>query len=350
MGVYLTIAIHNLIQAKRRTALLSMALAMVTMLLVVLLALSQGLTDTLIRSSTMLMTGHVNVGGFYKAKPTDSAPLITHTQDVRAVVEEVTPDLAYVIDRHRGWAKLVSERRSIQVGVHGVDISEEKVLLEEMELAEERDYLPGGRHEVLGSLEDLAQPNSAIIFAAQASRLEVNVGDVLTVVAETLSGAHNTGEVKVVGVAKDVGFLSNWSLFTTKDFVRSLYRLNEDTSGAVFVYLEDIDHAEAAMAILSDALEAKGYPVMEHQPLPFFRKFETVAGEDWTGQRLDLSTWLDEVGQMKWTLDALGVGVLRADWDFSCHHCGGYYKHHVDGRTGAYKRDRYAASHWYGTS
>ena len=34
-------------------------------------------------------------------------------------------------------------------------------------------------------------------------------------------------------------------------------------------------------------------------------KFETVNREDWTGQKLDVTTWEDEISFMTWTLTAL---------------------------------------------
>ena len=59
MGIYLVIALRNLLQAKRRTFFLGGALTMVAALLVLLLALAQGLTDNMIHYSTTLASGHV---------------------------------------------------------------------------------------------------------------------------------------------------------------------------------------------------------------------------------------------------------------------------------------------------
>ena len=63
------------------------ALAAVTMLLVMLLALSAGLRDTLIRNATTLSAGHINVAGFFKAKTRDSAPIVTGLSELRRIVE-----------------------------------------------------------------------------------------------------------------------------------------------------------------------------------------------------------------------------------------------------------------------
>ena len=50
------------------------------------------------------------------------------------------------------------------------------------------------------------------------------------------------------------------------------------------LYLDDIDNAELVMADLNEHLVTKSYPVMEHDPRPFFAKFEVTAGQDWQAE------------------------------------------------------------------
>ena len=289
---YLRIAIRNLWQAKRRSGLLIVALAMVTMLLVLLLSLSRGLTDTLIRAATTLVSGHINVSGFYKDTPEDAAPLVTGVGELRRIVEESTPGLAYALDRHRGWAKMVSDTDAIQTGLVGVDLGEERQFHDVIEILD-------------GDATRIAEAGQALIFKAQADRLEVRVGDPLTLVMETMRGHRNSADVVVAAIAKDIGFMSNWNAFMSKETILDLYQLKPDTAGAVQVFLDDIEDAPEVMAQLRDVFESKGYRLMEHDPKPFYMKFETVSGEDWTGQKLDLTLWSDEVAFMMKTIQAL---------------------------------------------
>ena len=73
----LLIALRNLGSHKRRTLLLGGAIAGVTALLVVLMGLSNGIQTTTVETATTLMTGHVNVAGFYKVTAGQSAPVVT---------------------------------------------------------------------------------------------------------------------------------------------------------------------------------------------------------------------------------------------------------------------------------
>lgn len=316
MKMYLLIAARNLIQARRRTLLIGSALAMVTMLLVLLLALSQALTDTMIASATTLQTGHVNVAGWFKAKPADSAPLIGKTNELRKIVEENTPGLDYVIDRGRGWARMVSDTGATQVALSGIDPKEEQVFFSRIQIAD-------------GDPQRLSEPGSILIFESQATALGAKIGDTVTLTVEMYNGNRNTADATIIAIAKDVGFMSSWNSYIPKDTVRLLYGLSEDTSGAVMVYLKDVEKSSETMKILRDVFEKKGFTLNEHDPQPFFMKFETIAGEDWVGQRLDITTWNDEVSYLNWITMALdsisyfltiilggiiAVGIMNSMW------------------------------------
>jgi len=292
----LLIAVRNLAQNTRRTLLLGGAIAGVTSLLVMLMALSTGIRSTMLESATTLMTGHLNVAGFYKVTSGQSAPVVTHYKEVREIIRKEIPDteLAYVTQRGRGWAKLISDTGSMQVGIGGIDIAQEPGFKQVVHLVE-------------GKLEDLSQPNTLLIFEEQAKRLEVKVGDTLTFSSSTPRGTSNTIDVRVVAIAKNVGLLSSFNVFIPDQTLRALYQLNDDTTGAMLVYLKDMSKVKQVQERLRKAYKAAGYGVMEASAQPFFQKFQSVNREDWTGQKLDITTWEDEISFLQWTTTALDV-------------------------------------------
>jgi putative ABC transport system permease protein len=307
MSVYFFIAFKNLIQARRRTFFLGTAIATVTLLLVLLLSLSQGLRDTIVRAATTLSAGHVNVAGFYKASAGDAAPIVKGVHDLKQIIVQNTPNLDYVVDRHRGWARVVSVSASVQIGLNGIDVDEDPRFLETIQLAQENEYREDGGTQTLGSLSDLRKKDSLLMFAAQAKRLGVRVGDEVTLVIETMDGRRNTGDVTVVAIAKDLGMMSNWSMFVPKETILELYRLQPDTTGAIMLYLDDISESEATMGRLREVLAANGYVLMDHDPQAFWGKFERVSAEDWLGQKIDLTIWSDEVSFMDFVLTAVST-------------------------------------------
>ncbi len=326
--VWLQIAVRNLLQAGRRTAFLGTALLLVTFLLVMLLSLAQGVADTMIKTATAISAGHVNIGGFYKMSQDESAALVVDVAKLREIAKK-TPGFVSMVDRARGWGKLISESGSIQVGVNGIDFDEEQDLVRMLVLAPEREYKEGGGDKVLGDLSKLKVKGGAVIFAGQAKKLGVGPGDPLTIRSETMRGQSNTAEVTVVAVARDMGMLSSWAAFVDKATIRDLYQLKPDTTGVVQIYIEDADQSAAAMIDLQKNLQASGYKVMEHESNPFWMKLQNVGGEDWVGQKLDLTTWSDEVSFLLWVLTAIraisfflisiltviiAVGIMNTMW------------------------------------
>ncbi len=331
--MFALMAWRNLRQGGRRTTLLGLALAMVTGLLVLLMSLSDGVNDSMIKGATSLAAGHVNVAGFYKATPDEGFPMITETGKVKAVAQEAVAGLATVIDRHRGWSRVVSDAGSIWAALYGVSVEQEQRLLQTLRPARLGDYVedldgldPDARE---GDMRDLAEADTAMLFVTQARRLGVRVGDALTIRTETLRGQSNTVDVRIVAVMDDLGLMSNWSIFLPKQTILQLYGLDDDTTGAVMLYLDDIERAPQVMEQLRTAYAEAGFDVMEHDPRPFFAKFQTISGQEWTGQKIDITTWTDEVSFLVWVITAIdsvsallitiltiiiAVGIMNALW------------------------------------
>jgi putative ABC transport system permease protein len=295
--ITLRIALNNLLASRRRTLLLVVALFMVTWLFTLLLALTAGVTDNLVRAGTSLSSGHVNLGGYYKTSPTDSRTIVTNVSTLKAEIKTALPEATRVVDRLRGWGKVISDNGTVQAGISGVNVDDEGALFELLSLAPAEDYKenPPDPKLTKGALKDLAKPGSIMLFAGQAKRLKVDVGDVVTIRTETLKGQTNTTDATVVAIARDLGLLSSWATFVPKETVANLYGFKPDVSGVIQIYLPNVDDSEDAMNRLRQHLDAKGYDQLEHESQPFFIKLlQTVPAEDWTGAKLDVTTWEDE--------------------------------------------------------
>jgi putative ABC transport system permease protein len=295
IGVDLQIAARNLAAHTRRNLFLGGALAAVTGLLVLLGALTSGMESAMMESATTLMTGHVNVGGFFKITSSSTAPLVSEYPKVLAEVKQRVPEIDFVTVRGRGWAKIVSENKSMDLVLAGVDVTQEPTFKKVLRLSE-------------GRLEDLAQPGTVLLFEGQAERLKVRVNDVLTLSAPTDRGVNNTADVRVAAIAKNVGLLSAFSAFIEAGTLRRLYGLNASTTGAIHLFLKDPRDAPAVAARLRTALAGAGWRVMDPEAQPYWMKLmQSVPAQDWTGQKLDVTTSDDEMGQFKQFILALRV-------------------------------------------
>lgn len=288
------IAAANLIQHGRRTLFLATAIAAVTALLLLLGGLSAGVRDSLVTTATTLSTGHVNVGGFFKVTSGQSGAVVTGVKALKPIVAQAVPEAAFMVERGRGWAKVVSDTGSAQAGINGVDIVNEPEFKNVLTLT-------------AGKLEDLARPNTIMLFVGQAEKLGVRVGDAITISAQTTRGVANTIDCEVVAIAKDVGLLSKFNTFIPAETLRRLYQLREDATGAIHIHLKPqfIDQSKQIAARLRSVLEKANYAVMEPNSQAFWMKFQSVNREAWTGQKLDVTTWEDELSFMIWTLALL---------------------------------------------
>lgn len=301
--IILSIALRNLLASRSRTYFLATALFLVTLLMVALMSLTQGITDNMIRATTSVSSGHLNIGGFYKTTQSDAPPLITKVTELKALVRETLPDAVRVIDRQRGWGKVIADQGSLQAGINGVEFDEEQSLFSVISLAPMGDYKETTTtpDKIVGDFAGVKK-GGIILFASQAKRMKLDVGDAVTLRAETGRGQVNTADSTVVAIARDLGPLSGWATFVSKETVANLYQLKPDVSGAIQIYLDDIEKSDDAMNRLRAAMLAKGYPLMDHESNPFFMKFQTVMGEDWTGQKYDITTWRDEASFLTYIL------------------------------------------------
>lgn len=290
------IATRNLISNRRRTLLLGGAIATVTMVLVLLSSVSNGMQVNMLKIATTLSSGHVNVGGFYKMTSGDATPMLSDYPALKKHLDDNKEKLGitHITVRGRGWGKVISDTASQQGALVGIDIANEPTLREVVEI-------------VKGDLSQMSKPNALFLFEKQAKRLEVTVGDALTVTAPTYRGVNNTVDAEVVAIAKDMGMISSFSLFLSNPCLRSLYQMQTKHAGALHVFIKDPEQAENVAASLRTSLAKEGHRVMDSAGLPFWQKFQSVSREDWTGQKLDISTWTDEMQFMKYVLSTFSV-------------------------------------------
>ncbi len=290
----LKIAFLSLIQHRRRALFLGLAIAGVTGLLTLLNGLSTGIRYTMVNTATTLSTGHINVGGFFKVSAGQSAPVVTDYQKVIDVVKAKTPELEFVVQRGRGWAKIISDQGSMQAGIGGIDIVHEPAFKQVIQVVD-------------GNIDDLSQPNTIMLFEDHLKKLSVRIGDAITLSAQTSRGTANTIDCRVVAIARDIGLLSKWNVYVPDATLRALYQLRPDATGALHLHLKKdfIKDLLPIAARLRTNLEAAGFRVMEGDPRAFWMKFQSVNREDWTGQKLDVTTWEDELSFMMWTLQIL---------------------------------------------
>ena len=306
MFPYLRVAALNLTLQKRRSALLGLAIAIVTLLLLLLLAFVGGVTFNLTQAALTISTGHVNLGGFVKTRIDRAQAVITGTDRLLPIIQQTLPDIDYVLGRGRGWGRVISPQSSLNTSLIGIDWNDLQRMpaLKLLSQIKDASGMPDPKVFQAGA--------GAILFKGQAERLQVTIGDVVTFVTESNGGATGTADLTVVGIASDLGFLSNFSIVVAASTISRLYNFDPNTTtGALHIYLKDIRKAPSAMESLRTKLMEAGYEVLSHDPQPFFLKFRRIISEDWKGSKLDLTIWEDEVSFLYWIITSLnGLSIF----------------------------------------
>ncbi len=309
------IAFRNIIKNRNRSIMLGSAIIIVTAILIILMAVTSGISDTMLKSSTMLMSGHVNIAGFYKWRPTSAGPLIMDYQNLKRLAIENIPEAKCVVDRFMSWGEIISDFDSIHSAIWGLNFTEEQELKDVLKLADKRDYIEDykpvpGEASTAGNLDELKNPGNIALFASQAKRLKVEAGDMVTISVPTRRNVWNTKDLRVCAVLKDIGITVWPAVYGTKDDISDLYRFGENMTGKIMRYLKSKKDVVKVQNRLKNLIGDEGYRLMEEESAPFWKKLDRVAKEEWTGQKIDITTWEDEISFMKWIITTFNSTVL----------------------------------------
>ena len=282
----LRIAARNLLQHGRRSALVGLAIALVTGLAVLLLGLAHGVQQNLYRASTTLLAGEVNVGGLFKPSLGRAAPLIVDAGPLVEQIRQALPSAEYVATRLVSDARISGPSESLLpvTTVIGLDVDAEPALSGALQLE-------------AGTLSALSGPGTILLFRNQADRLGVTIGDRVTLSGRTLRGAHNALDVRVVAIAAGGGIAAAPRVFVPLEVLQRLHLYRQDAISAVQIHLapgSTPETIEAAEVQARAALAASGAVLLERQVRSFGEMRAAVEQEPWTGQRLYVSSWDEE--------------------------------------------------------
>ena len=223
----------------------------------------------------------------------------------------------------------------MQAGIDGIDIKNEPAFKKVLTIT-------------AGNIDDLGQPNTMLVFEKQLEKLQVKVGDAITISRPD----HPRGQQhhRRAGGGHRQGRRPDEQVERVRARARrcaTLYQLRTDATGALHIHLREdkVNDIGPLAARLRKSLEKAGYRMMEPNPQAFWMKFERVNREEWTGQKLDVTTWEDELSFMMWTLAGAAGAVHGAADHPDRHPGGGHHEHDVDRHPRAHPGDRHPAGH-----
>jgi len=307
--LYLTIALRNLLQAKRRTLLLGSAIALVTFIHIGLQSISNGYMDGLVSGATAIATGHINVVGLHKHNMSRMYPLLKDTEKVKTVIAQTLGDnLVSMVDRNSIMGRMIGEKRSTYLFLQGINLANEMNLRSVLRPVQISDA--NGNTKTLGSLDAMNQPNNVILFNAQAEKLGVDIGDIVAFNSKTVAGT-NVVNLTVGAIVEDVGMVSQFYSFTSREMVRELMLIDDDIGTRILIYLKDRDKAADMLYTLRSSLEEANFKLTDYQASSLFRRWQNLERQDWLGQRMDITTWEDDISEARIVINSIrGVSYV----------------------------------------
>jgi putative ABC transport system permease protein len=246
MALYLNMALKNIFRQKKRTFTLGVNYTIVTLILVLLFAFSQGarvnITSNLVRASA----GHITVAGQYVVDGRVYQGVL-RTPEIERVARETLGENITVLPRYIVRSAMYYKGLSKRVTFVGIDTSRETGFRDQVTFQQ-------------GSWEEyVAGPNAVVLPAEIAKYFEIGYDDDVLVSTRTRFGAFNTATLRVKGIYTTSNFFIQNQLLAHFDFLQKLDIADPDAASTVYLYLPSTAGLSAKRDRLVEALTLAGF-------------------------------------------------------------------------------------------
>ena len=292
------LGLKNLLRQKRRFALLAASVGFGFLIIVVMNALSGGMTRSINLSAARHYAGHLFVLGHQKLPY--YTPVVRDHQELLEAVQAAQIDPLLLVRRthyfERGMLYFAGSSAR-QKRITGVDWTVEEELFRRME------FVSGGADELAGS-------SGILISEPIAASLQARVGDDLLVQVETVSGQRNTEVFEVRGIFRDASIFGHYTSFMDLTRLNRLIGLADDEYTVLGLYLRDFRLADSAARRLHQELRSR---VPMFAPVTTQPELWASLDQQWQGVKyavLTLDGYLYEVRDLLSAFDAASYLLL----------------------------------------
>jgi len=289
-----SMALKNLARQKRRSLLLGGAIAFGILIITVVNGLSGSLISSLEVNISNLVSGHIFLRGTEK---TDKGRVLYTLKDDKvfdAAVTKLKIPYKYISKTTVAQqAALISDFATSYQSVTGVDLGPGSYLHDRMTVVE-------------GSLDGFPGSDKILISKGVAKKLNVGIGDRISVQATTIKGQQNVLDFTVGAIYKDPGVAASLA-----GAYADLTRVNvlEDVPPGEYnifgIFLDDVSTADFWGAKLYQELQAEGLPLWQRgSPQELIKVFRD---ESWTGIKYSLFTLNDALSFIKGIFQSLNL-------------------------------------------
>ena len=290
MGFYVRVALRNVFRQKKRSFTLGVNYAVVTFIMVLLFAFSQGAIRNITSNLARSTAGHITVSGSYSTGGRLFLG-VRHYPEVAAAAARLFGSGVTVIERYVVRSTLYYKGDSKRLDFTGVDPDADTGLQGQMQ------FTAGGWDGFS------AAPDGVIIPRDVAAYFGLGLDDEVVVAARTRFGSFNTSTLKVKGIYRSGNYFAQGLVLCRFERMQALDLADKDTASAVYLYFRDPSGIAGKRAVLASALDGLGFDTRRPKDAAAAVDAVTSASPNYTADssgrdtaRLNLSTIDEAVG------------------------------------------------------
>jgi putative ABC transport system permease protein len=296
------IAFRNLTRQKKRTILLSAAIAFGIYIITMINGFTGSFIENVSENFSNLLAGHIFVEGVEKSESGKTLSIVRNDAVLMQSLEETDTPWKYLTKRSDINATLIFAGETAQQTVTGADWDSEEYFKERIVLTE-------------GTFADLQAERQGIILSAKvADKLNIELGDRLLVKCRTYTGQQNVGEFVMTGKLIDASLLGGTTAYANISYVNELLNLMPGEYMSLGIYLEDSDLIDVTAESLYENLLGKVSMFErkdgEDDENPIIAMLEQADEEEWDGLRFRLVTLNDVMREVQQIVDVLNTAAL----------------------------------------
>lgn len=247
MTHFLALAFKNIFRNRRRSVTLGVNYAVVTLILVLLFAFSEGATQNIENNLVRSSAGHITITGQYAR----DGRIYQGIPDTMKVVQTARNTLGNVeaVPRYLMMSTLYFNGLSKRLTFVGIDVTNDSGYRQQLKFQS-------------GSWEKFAaDPNGVLIPGETADYYGLTLSDETVVSTRTRFGAFNTGILKVDGIYTTDNYFARGNVIAHFDFLQKLDLAGTDSSSQLFLYLTDTSRLNYKRDLLVAAYRKAGFDV-----------------------------------------------------------------------------------------
>jgi ABC-type lipoprotein release transport system permease subunit len=246
MKFYLYVALKNVFRQRKRSFTLGINYTVVTFILVLLFAFSQGatrnITSNLVRSSA----GHITVSGQYTVSGRVFQGVLRYPE-IQATARQTLGSGVTLLPRYVVRSALYYKGISKQLTFTGIDTATDTGFRDQLRF-------------LTGSWEDFAGADNGVVVPKDVAQyFGLGYDDEVVLATRTRFGAFNTGTLKIKGIYETDNFFVQSLILCRFAFMQSLDLADKDAASTLYLYLDVPTRLPEKRARLVDALVTKGF-------------------------------------------------------------------------------------------